>query len=77
MSKPQRVGFFLIPGFAMTSFSLSIEALTATNRVAGEGLYDYLACYLALPVLEIRSRAPAACMFKRLIAWTRAWNAMC
>ena len=49
MVKPQRVGFFLIPGFAMTSFSLSIEALTATNRVAGQDLYEYLACSPCAP----------------------------
>lgn len=47
---PQRsVSFFLIPGFAMTSFSLAIEALTATNRVSGQSLYDYHACSPAVP----------------------------
>lgn len=39
-----KVGFVLIPGFAMTSFSLAIEALTATNRVSESPLYDYIAC---------------------------------
>lgn len=38
------VGFFLIPGFALTSFSLATEALTATNRVSEQDLYSYLAC---------------------------------
>lgn len=41
---PRTVSFFLIPGFALTSFSLATEALTATNRVSGESLYQYLAC---------------------------------
>ena len=43
-NKTIKVGFILIPGFAMTSFSLAIEALTATNRVSDCPLYEYIAC---------------------------------
>ncbi|MGB0965353.1 MAG: GlxA family transcriptional regulator [Litorivicinus sp.] len=53
----QSVGFFLIPGFAMTSFSLAIEALTATNRVSAQQLYRYIACSPAATELggQVRS----------------------
>lgn len=36
-----RVAFILLPGFALTSFSLAVEALSVANRIAGQTIYDY------------------------------------
>ncbi len=36
-----RVSFILIPGFALTSFSLAIEALSVANLLSDSGRYDY------------------------------------
>lgn len=47
MHKPQpqshvrRVGFILLPGFALTSFSLAVEALSVSNLLLGHTAYDY------------------------------------
>ena len=38
-----RVGFILLPGFALTSFSLAMEAFSVANGLAGKKLYD---CHL-------------------------------
>ncbi|TWC43262.1 transcriptional regulator GlxA family with amidase domain [Pseudomonas sp. SJZ079] len=37
----RRVGFVLIPGFALTSFSLAVEALSVSNLLRGTTVYDY------------------------------------
>lgn len=37
----RRVGFILIPGFALTSFSLAVEALSVSNLLLGNTAYDY------------------------------------
>lgn len=37
----QRVGFVLVPGFALTSFSLAIEALSVANFLWGATAYEY------------------------------------
>jgi len=39
-SCPRQVGFLLFPGFALTSFSLAVEALSVANELAGEALYQ-------------------------------------
>ncbi|MFJ4052677.1 GlxA family transcriptional regulator [Pseudomonas sp. NPDC089743] len=47
MHKPQaqplvrRVGFILLPGFALTSFALAVEALSVSNLLLGYAAYDY------------------------------------
>lgn len=37
----KRVGFVLVPGFALTSFSLAIEALSVSNFLWGGTAYEY------------------------------------
>ena len=37
----QRVGFVLVPGFALASFSLAVEALSVANLLWGQTAYDY------------------------------------
>lgn len=37
----QTLAFILIPGFALTSFSLAVEALSVANSLAGKSLYRY------------------------------------
>ncbi|MFJ4112513.1 GlxA family transcriptional regulator [Pseudomonas sp. NPDC089758] len=37
----RRVGFILLPGFALTSFSLAVEALSVSNLLLGYTAYDY------------------------------------
>lgn len=37
----KRVGFILLPGFALTSFSLAVEALSVANLLSGQQAYDY------------------------------------
>lgn len=37
----RRVAFVLVPGFALTSFSLAIEALSVSNFLCGGSAYDY------------------------------------
>ena len=77
MAKPQRVGFFLIPGFAMTSFSLSIEALTATNRVAGQDLYEYLACSPCAPCAGDQVESSSRLHVQTTHSLDEGWNSMC
>jgi transcriptional regulator GlxA family with amidase domain len=36
-----QMGFLLLPGFAMTSFSLAVEALYSANQLSGATLYDW------------------------------------
>ncbi|WP_020407838.1 GlxA family transcriptional regulator [Hahella ganghwensis] len=38
---PQKVAIILIPGFALTSFSLAVEALSVANLLGNAELYDY------------------------------------
>ena len=40
-SAPERVGFLLIPGFALMSYASAIEPLRAANQLAGRELYDW------------------------------------
>ncbi|TXH66806.1 MAG: GlxA family transcriptional regulator [Thiothrix sp.] len=40
-SNTHHVSFLLLPGFALTSFSLAIEALGVANRLNGSSLYDF------------------------------------
>lgn len=35
-----KVGFILVPGFALTSFSLAVEALSVANSLLGESYYQ-------------------------------------
>lgn len=37
----RHVGFVLVPGFALTSFSLAIEALSVANALWGAAVYEY------------------------------------
>lgn len=37
----RRVGFILMPGFALTSFSLAVEALSVVNHLGERCVYDY------------------------------------
>lgn len=37
----RQVGFILLPGFALTSFSLAVEALSVSNHLLGYTAYDY------------------------------------
>ncbi len=32
---PRRIGFLLMPGFALTSFSLAVEAPSVVNQLGG------------------------------------------
>lgn len=36
-----RIGFFLLPSFALMSFASALEALRAANRMSGRDLYDW------------------------------------
>ncbi|MEH6578446.1 MAG: GlxA family transcriptional regulator [Amphritea sp.] len=38
---PIKVSFILFPGFALSSFSLAVEALSVANKLSGKQLYDY------------------------------------
>jgi transcriptional regulator GlxA family with amidase domain len=38
---PQRVGFFLVPGFSMMALSAATEPLRAANRVSGRQVYSW------------------------------------
>lgn len=38
------VSFILLPGFALTSFSLAVEALSVANQLSGEALYEFTIC---------------------------------
>lgn len=38
---PQRVGFFLVPGFALMSYAAAMEPLRAANVLAGRTLYTW------------------------------------
>jgi transcriptional regulator GlxA family with amidase domain len=38
---PLQVSFILWPGFALSSFSLAIEALSVANKISQKSLYDY------------------------------------
>lgn len=39
--RPRRVGFILMPGFALTSFSLAVETLSVVNSLTGRVVYEY------------------------------------
>lgn len=41
ITAPRRIGFLLIPGFALMSYASSIEPLRAANRLAGRTVYDW------------------------------------
>ena len=41
---PSKVSFILLPGFALTSFSLAIEALNVANQNSATELYRYAIC---------------------------------
>ena len=43
--KQVKVSFILLPGFALTSFSLAIEALSVANQLCGEEVYQYQICH--------------------------------
>ena len=40
-SLPERVGFFLVPQFAMLSFASALEPLRSANRLSGRALYSW------------------------------------
>ena len=48
--KQVKVSFILLPGFALTSFSLAIEALSVANLLYGEEVYQYQICHAHLPL---------------------------
>jgi transcriptional regulator GlxA family with amidase domain len=37
----ERVGFILLPGFALTSFSLAVETFSVANTLSATALYEY------------------------------------
>lgn len=41
IDKPLEVGFYLVPGFALTGFSAAIDPLQVANRLAGKRLYNF------------------------------------
>jgi transcriptional regulator GlxA family with amidase domain len=41
MTTPQTVGFLLVPGFALMSYTAAIEPLRAANLIAGKELYRW------------------------------------
>ncbi len=43
--RPQKVGFFLIPGFALMSYAAAIEPLRAANLLSGRSLYEW--CHIS------------------------------
>ncbi|WP_051227781.1 GlxA family transcriptional regulator [Oceanospirillum beijerinckii] len=43
-TRPIQVSIALVPGFALTSFSLAIEALSVANELSGQELYRYSIC---------------------------------
>ena len=43
--RPQKVGFLLIPGFALMSYAAAIEPLRAANLLSGRTLYDW--CHIS------------------------------
>lgn len=38
---PQRIGFFVVPQFAMMGFASAVEPLRSANRMSGERLYSW------------------------------------
>ncbi|UTW02103.1 GlxA family transcriptional regulator [Amphritea atlantica] len=44
VTEPVRISFILLPGFALTSFSLAIEALSVANQLSDSELYRYRLC---------------------------------
>jgi transcriptional regulator GlxA family with amidase domain len=40
-SLPERVGFFLVPQFALLSFASALEPLRSANRLSGRALYSW------------------------------------
>lgn len=44
VSRPIEVSFVLLPGFALTSFALAIEALSVANILSGREIYRYNIC---------------------------------
>lgn len=44
VSRPVEVSFVLLPGFALTSFALAIEALSVANILSGREIYRYNIC---------------------------------
>ncbi|OMH36257.1 GlxA family transcriptional regulator [Motiliproteus sp. MSK22-1] len=49
-----RVGFVLVPGFALTSFSLAIEALSVANLLSAKTVYD-CKLYAADPDVSVKT----------------------
>lgn len=43
--RPQKVGFLLIPGFALMSYAAAIEPLRAANLLSGRRLYEW--CHIS------------------------------
>lgn len=41
VQRPRQVSFILLPGFALSSFSLAIEALSVANQLRQTPLYEY------------------------------------
>ncbi len=41
VSVPERIGFFLVPGFSMVALSAAAEPLRAANRLSGRSLYEW------------------------------------
>jgi transcriptional regulator GlxA family with amidase domain len=44
-AKPQKVGFLLIPGFALLAYASAVEPLRAANRLSGRNLYEW--CHIS------------------------------
>jgi len=53
VTEPVQVSFILLPGFALTSFSLAVEALSEANSLSQQVLYRYTICS---PVLQAGGR---------------------
>lgn len=39
---PQKVGFLLVPGFALLAYASAVEPLRAANRLSGQELYSWM-----------------------------------
>src|SRR5690606_29539939 len=40
--KPERIGFLLVPGFALLSYASAVEPLRAANALSGSRLYEWV-----------------------------------
>jgi len=63
-TRPETVGFLLIPGFALMSYASAVEPLRAANLFAGRELYRWVHVAHAAPVVEASCGAAVPCAAK-------------